>query len=244
MSTKTDRAERRSRRAERKLAEARAKRRRQYGIFGGLVAVAIAVVIVLIVVNQAGGSNLPAVVAGPTYESGIPQNGNTLGNPNAPVKVVEWGDYQCTACGYFYDNFESQFINQYVKTGKVAFTFKDFLIIGPQSLNAAEAAACAQDQGKFWQYHDTLYNNQHTENSGEFSDSRLKQMAKLAGLDTAKFNSCYDSGKYKQQVQNTYSQGQSLGINQTPTFFVNGKNINYGGAYGDLQNAIDQALAK
>lgn len=95
MSTESSRSERRSRRAERKLAEARAKRRRQYSLFGGLVAVAIIVAIVLILVNRpSGGSDLPPIIAAQPLPQNIPTDGRTMGDPNAPVKVVEWGDYQ------------------------------------------------------------------------------------------------------------------------------------------------------
>lgn len=138
---------------------------------------------------------------------------------------------------------EPQFINDYVATGKVSFEFRDFPVLGDESNQAAQASFCALDQGKFWQYHDTLFANQQGEHSGAFSGDRLKEIAAAIGLDTKKFNSCYDSGQFKDDVQASVSDGASQGVHQTPTLMVDGKDINYSG-YQSLQNAINQALQK
>ena len=86
------------------------------------------------------------------------ENGSTiLGDPNAPITLVEFGDYQCHFCNVYYHNTEHEIFENYVKTGKINVIFKDYTIIGPDSIRAAHAAHCASEQGKFWQYHNTLY---------------------------------------------------------------------------------------
>ena len=99
--------------------------------------------------------------------------GLSMGDPNAPVKVEEYGDFQCPACRIFHESQEGQLIEKYIKTGLVYFTYTPFSFIGDESVKAAEAAYCAADQGKFWEYHDMLYANQTAENKGDFADSRL-----------------------------------------------------------------------
>ena len=124
-------------------------------------------------------------------------------------------------------------MNTYVDTGKVYLVFHPFPFIdqavtgGNKSHAAAEAAYCAMDQGQFWQYHDMLFNNQNPngENLGAFTDKRLAAYAEKIGLNMTQFNDCYNSGKYKQHVLDDYQQGIGLGINSTPSFFVNDKQI-------------------
>lgn len=137
---------------------------------------------------------------------------------------------------------EPQFIQDYVATGKVLFEFKDLAFLGDESTQAAEAAGCALDQGKYWQYYDTLFANQSGENKGAFTTARLEEMARLIGLNPQTFNSCLTSGKYKAEVQASEQQAQKDGITQTPTLIVNGQNINYSGNYSELKAAIDKAL--
>jgi protein-disulfide isomerase len=121
-------------------------------------------------------------------------NGSSTGNPAAPVKVEEFADFQCPACGVFSVSLEPILINEYVRTGKVYYTFYPYSFIGKESTAAAEAAYCAQDQNKFWEYHDTLFANQTGENVGDFDDRRLQAFADNIGLDLKLFNSCYKNG--------------------------------------------------
>lgn len=133
-------------------------------------------------------------------------------------------------------------ITDYVQTGKASFEYRDFAFGGQESLDAAAASDCALDQGKFWQYHDTLFLNQHGENQGAFSRARLKQIAKDIGLDTAKFNQCLDSGQHTKDVSDSTAAATAAGIPGTPAFTVNGKRVSYNG-YDSLKSAIDAALA-
>lgn len=137
---------------------------------------------------------------------------------------------------------EPQLIKDYVETGKVTFEYRDYAFGGQESLDAAAASDCALDQGKFWQYHDTLFLNQHGENQGAFSRDRLKEMAKQIGLDTAKFNQCLDSNAHAKDVSDSTSAAAQAGFPGTPSFAVNGQKVNYNG-YDSLKSAIDAALA-
>ncbi len=131
----------------------------------------------------------------------------TLGNADAPVTVVMYEDYQCPFCEHFYRDGEKTIRSKYVPDGKVQFVYRDYTIIGPESTRAAEAAHCAGDQGKFWQYHDYLFDHQGQENGGTFSDANLKGFAKDLGLDTAAFNKCFDSNKYEQRITDEFQSG-------------------------------------
>lgn len=138
---------------------------------------------------------------------------------------------------------EPQFIKDYVATGKVLFEYRDFAFGGAEPTDAAEASDCAADQGKFWQYHDTLFLNQHGENSGTFSRDRLKQMAKDLGLDTSKFNQCLDSNQHSQDVTNQTNSAVQAGFPGTPAFLLDGQKYNFTN-YAALKQAIDAELAK
>ncbi len=176
--SKDDRGEvRRGRRAVRKAAEERAaKRRKRFTIFGaGGLAVLIA--LGLILVPRLGGGSTSAITIAPDPTTNVQTKGEAMGNPNAPVKLVEWANYQCPYCDAFWTQNESALIQNYITTGKVYFQYKDLTFGWQESIDASEAAACADNQGKFWQFHDTLFKNQKAENSGGFSRSRLKTMA-------------------------------------------------------------------
>ncbi len=154
------------------------------------------------------------------YENSSPY----LGNPAAPITIVEFGDYQCFYCNKFFHETEAQVHENYVKTGKVKMIFKDFTIIGQDSITAAHAAHCANEQGKFWEYHDTLYNNWNGENNGWASAENQLKFAKDVGLDITKFTECNSSNKYKELIQTSSKDAQTLGLTGTPGFFVIGPN--------------------
>ena len=137
---------------------------------------------------------------------------------------------------------EPQLITDYVATGKVSLEYRDFTW-NTESTDAAAASDCALDQGKYWQYHDTLFLNQHGENQGAFSRDRLKQMASELGLDTNKFNQCLDSGQHAQDVTDSSNGAISAGFSGTPGFLLNGQKYNYS-TYGNLKSAIEAELAK
>ncbi|MEK7578658.1 MAG: DsbA family protein [Patescibacteria group bacterium] len=167
-----------------------------------------------------------------------------LGDKNAPVTIIEYGDFQCPFCGKFFRDTESVLREKYVKTGKVKFIYRDFAFLGPESTWAANAARCAGEQGKFWEYHDYLYGNQSGENQGAFSKDNLKSFAGALGLDKGKFGACLDSEKYTDLIQKETKEGGEAGVSGTPANFVNG--TLYAGALpvGTFTQLIDKELVK
>jgi len=145
------------------------------------------------------------------------------GSDDAPITLVEFGDYQCLFCNKFFHETEENILKNYVDTGKVKIIFKDFTIIGPDSIGAAHASHCAQDQGKFWEYHDELYNNWAGENNGWASSENLVKFAQNIGLNEEEFNQCMSDKKYKKFVEASSNDARNLGITGTPAFFVIGQ---------------------
>jgi len=149
------------------------------------------------------------------------RNGSPIvGNPNAPITILEWGDFQCTFCYRFHESSLDIIQSEYIETGIANLVFKDFPLNGPDSLHAAEAAYCAEDQGKYWSYHDELYANWAGERTGWITDDSLNQFAITADLDIEKFNSCLDDHKYRQRVLDLEQFGREIGIDATPSFLI------------------------
>jgi len=144
-----------------------------------------------------------------------------LGKLSAPITIVEFGDFQCDRCARFAKYTEPQLNQTYIQTGKVNLVFKYFPIYGPDSTPAAMAAQCANDQGKFWNYYDTLFKNQGPANFGWASKDNLKKFAsQTSGIDMQKFNSCFDTQRYLSFVQKDFAFATSLGLQGTPTFVI------------------------
>jgi protein-disulfide isomerase len=151
------------------------------------------------------------------------ENGSPiLGDPNAPVTLIEFGDYQCHFCNVHFHNTEHKLLENFIKTGKVKMIFKDFTIIGPDSVNAAHGTHCANDQGKFWEYHDILYNNWTGENNGWASSDNLLRFAQEIELDIDQWSDCMIDERYSQIISNSSKDARELGITGTPAFFVIG----------------------
>jgi protein-disulfide isomerase len=197
-----------------------------------------------------GGGNPTAVVPGTKVNLDL-NGAPSMGNANAKVTIVEYADFQCPYCERYFKNNEASIVSSYVNTGKARFVWKDYAFLGQESLWAAEAARCANDQGKFWPYHDYLYNHQGAENSGAFSKANLKKFAGALGLNASQFNSCLDSDKYLSAVQAETQAGSGVGVSGTPATFVNGILVsdasgNSVGAapFATFQAVIDKALSK
>lgn len=149
------------------------------------------------------------------------QNGSPImGDSLAPITILEWGDYQCTFCYKFHQSTLNAIKEDFIETGKVKLVFKDFPLNGPDSVLAAEAAYCAQDQEKYWQYHDELYKNWNGERTGWITRESLDGFATTVNLDLDKFNECLDDHKYLDRVNQLYEFGKKIGIDATPSFFV------------------------
>ena len=181
---------------------------------------------------------------------GIPQGQSedgspALGDPNAPLTLVDYSDYRCPHCGAFTNETLPRLIDEYVRPGKVRLVHKDMAILGEQSVWAAMAAQCANDQGRFWDYYFLLFNRVHAgDRPLQLTRDRLKAFAAELGLNTQQFNQCMDENKYALKVQNERAEGQQRGVQGTPTFFLNGQKIVGNVPYEDLKKIIDQALEK
>ncbi|AJM92527.1 DsbA family protein [Nitrosopumilus piranensis] len=149
------------------------------------------------------------------------ENGSpVMGKNNAPITILEWGDYQCTFCYKFHQNTLDVINEDFIKTGKIKLVFKDFPLNGPDSLLAAEASYCAEDQGKYWQYHNELYKNWGGERTGWITRNSLDSFAITVNLDLDMFNKCLDEHKYQNKVNELYEFGREIGIDATPSFLV------------------------
>lgn len=143
-----------------------------------------------------------------------------LGSESASVTIIEIGDYQCEMCKRWFDHSRSQIIDNYINTGKVNMVFLDMPILGNDSLIAAEATYCANDQGKYWDYHVTLFEHQEEMNSGWANNERLKSFAFSLGLDMEEFSQCLDSKHYYSQVKLNAEKSKAMGASSTPSFLI------------------------
>ena len=153
--------------------------------------------------------------------SKLVENGSPLlGDSKAPITILEWGDYQCTYCYKFHQDTLEIINEDFVKPGKVNLVFKDFPLNGPDSFLAAQASYCAEDQEKYWEYHDQLYKNWAGERTGWITRDSLEKFANTIELDLAKFNDCLDEKKYHQRVAELHEFGRDIGIDATPSFLI------------------------
>ena len=181
-------------------------------------------------------SSLPAVVS----------NGYTLGNPNAPLEVVEYADFECPACGQFATITEPDVRAQFVNTGKVKWRFVDFpLPVHRNTWNASRAAACADEQGKFWPMHDALFQTQDQWNTEatDSPDGYFKKLARQIGLNGQQFDQCVDSKRTQAKVQAHWKLAMQAQIEGTPTFIANGVREPRPLTYDQFSEFVSRALA-
>jgi protein-disulfide isomerase len=162
------------------------------------------------------------------------------GSSDALVTIVEFSEFECPYCGVYSRDTFPQIDEAYIKTGKVKYVFRDFpLSFHEHAQKAAEAAGCAGEQGKFWEYHDKLFANQSA-----LTVDNLKQYAKDLGLDTAKFDQCLDSGVRAAEVAKDVADAQNYRVSSTPTFFINGIKLKGAQSFSAFQELIEAELAK
>jgi protein-disulfide isomerase len=259
MSNQRDREKRREERiaAESKAAGGdRRTRLLQLAAGGVLLAIIIVVVVIVVAGGSGGGSgdkggdsaNLVEKEHVEKLLGGIPQNATTLGKASAPVKLFEYGDLQCPVCKTYSEEILPKLIENQVKNGEVSITFRNFIIIGPESIPAGEAALAAGAQGKGWNYIETWYRNQGEENSGYATDGFIESMAKYVGVpDIAKWKEEWKGGKFKKQVEDTTAQAEKIGFTGTPSFSIEGPKseglelLGTSGSTESLEEAIEKA---
>jgi protein-disulfide isomerase len=215
---------------------------------------ALALVFLLIYPNLKPVGQITTVEPNPRPQASM----NSMGDPSAPVKIVEYSDFQCPYCRQFWQDTEAQIVENYIKTGKVYFTYRsmgNFVSrnsTDTESQDAAQAAYCAGDQNKFWEYHDILFTNWNGENQGAFQRKRLDAFAGTLGLDATAFKACMDSGKYVDRVAQDAVDGEKAITTApnydgqgfgTPSFIINGKLIGGAQPFSVFQQEIEAALA-
>jgi protein-disulfide isomerase len=234
------------------IREQRIKRQKQQRLVVILVVAAAALVVAGLLILPSLRSNLAPVGE---IKTAAPHNhpmpdGTALGDPNAPVLVEVWEDFQCPACQGYSEQVEPQVTDNYVATGKARYVFRHYPFLDSNSATkeshqAANASMCANEQGRFWDYHDIVFTNWNGENQGAFSDKRLVAFSETIGLDMTKFNDCFEANRYKDQIEKDKADGEKAGVQGTPSVFVNGTLIRPGfvPSYQDISAAIDAALA-
>lgn len=232
--TRRDRRE--AARRDRRLAEARTAAPRPAWqspmVLVSIGAVAIGLVVVLLASGmlggRGGGSGDLLVPIRPTPTDLVdPANPRAVGRAGAPVTIDVWSDFQCPACGFFARSVEPDLIDEFVKAGTVRVVYRDFAFLDGgqadgESQRAAISARCAGDQGKFWPFHDYLFENQSGENQGTFSTSRMDQIATAVGLDLGKFHGCVGQASVADAVRAEKAEGSQAGVGSTPTLAING----------------------
>jgi protein-disulfide isomerase len=156
----------------------------------------------------------------------LPENIPVLGNEDATLTVVEFADFQCPICTRFHVEGFSEFKSGFIDTGKVKFVFADFAFMGQESKDAAEAANCAHEQGKFWEYHNQLFSFMAGEDHAPYTTTILKQFGNNIGLNSEKFESCLNDSRYDQIIANNLELGKKYGVIGTPTIFIGNQIVN------------------
>jgi protein-disulfide isomerase len=259
-STETRKERRASARVERDraAAAARARQRQRLWVIGGALAIAV-VVVAAIAIASGGGSSTPRRRAGEVIPgqiesnalfNGIPQRGLVLGDPRAPVTMVEFADLQCPYCREYTQQSLSTLVTNYVRTGKVKMIFRNVAFIGPDSLTAARMAAAVAMQNKLWTFIDLFYTNQQEENSGYVTDAFLRRVASgVTGLDVARAMTDRSLPQIQRQLNEAQTQWTTDGFSGTPSFLLgptggrlDALNVTALGP-GQFSSAIDKALA-
>jgi protein-disulfide isomerase len=190
--------------------------------------------------NAPSAPSAPNAPSAPTVlELSNPENAPVLGDPNAPVTIVEFSDFQCPFCARFYTDTYPSIKSQYVDTGKANIVYRHLpLPFHPEAQPAAEASMCAAEQGKFWEFHDKIFQNQAI-----MSAANYKAWAAELGLNTGQFNSCVDSREYQDYVEADYAAASAAGVSGTPSFVINGELVVGAQPTAVFQQAIDSKLS-
>lgn len=235
--------------------KARRQKQRQAQRRGILIAiVGIVVILIAIIIGANVYENtrpIGEIIAGETHTYPA-VDGTSLGDPNAPVKIEVFEDFQCPACRNYSSTTEVQIITEMkdlIESGKVFYHYRHFPFIDDRSATresdkAASASMCAAEQNKFWEMKSTIFANWNGENQGSFTDRRLIAMAEKTGLDMGAFESCFDSNKYQADIDEDYDAGRKMGVNGTPTVFVNGQVLTPGfvPSYEEIKTKVDAIL--
>jgi len=235
---------------ERRKKEQKKRLRLVLAILGGVVLLVLAVVLINNSITKSKAASLGDIIQITPVAHPLADD-NKMGDPNAPVKIVEYSDYQCPYCKDFADQTLRAIVDAYIATGKVHFTSRSMGNFvsqnigtgGTESRDAAEAAYCAADQEMFWEFSQAAYANWKGEEVGSFSSQRLNEIAQSISLDMDLFTKCMKDHTNRDRVNQDYSDGLAAGINATPSFLINGKLIPGALPFASFQKEIEAALA-
>ena len=219
---------------------------------GGVIVVAAIAVIIVAALGRDSGTDpvapvaaqeesTPAAAQDAARASSAPSPVPTQASPEPLVTLEEFGDFQCSHCAQFALGMGRQLKKDFVDKGRINFVFRHFPFIGEESFRAAEATECARDQDKFWEYHDTVFENWKGVDTGAYSDDNLKGFASTLQLDRDAFDSCLDNGKYKGKVEEDRQRGVRMDVRGTPALFLQGRRIKVS-SYGELAALIESAI--
>lgn len=222
------------------------RRQRLYIIFG-VVGAAIILAALLILPNLLTPVGDIATI---TPQSRPMVDGRAMGDPNAPVTIEVFEDFQCSSCKTYSEQIEPQIVENYIANGDVYYIFRQFPFLDDQAIRkqsdqAANASMCAADQNHFWEYHDILFANQ-THESQMFSDKRLQAFAEKLGLDMGSFNQCFNRFQHRDEIDADLAKGKEAGVTGTPSVFVNGRILTpgYVPSFAEISQAIDAELTQ
>lgn len=170
-----------------------------------------------------------------------------LGDKKAKLTIVEFSDFQCPYCRKFWQDTFPEIKKEYIDTGKVNFVYRDYpLSIHPMANPSAEATECADEQGKYWQMHDKIFAEQAKKGQGtvQYTLNEIKKWASEIGLDTKVFNSCLDTGKFKNEVAKDLNDGTIQGVQGTPAFFIGSQVMSGAYPFAQFKIIIEEELAK
>lgn len=230
------------------VRERRRKRQRQqrlYIVFGVIVA-AVIIVGLLIIPDLLPAGDIISITPNPRPMA----QGRAAGDPNAPVTIEVYEDFQCPACKNFSEQISPLVKETYVSTGQVYYVFRHYPFLDDnaprnESDQAANASMCAADENRFWDYHDMLFANWNGENRGSFNDRRLLAFAEALDLNMPAFNECFDNNFHKDEIDVDFEMGRQLGVTGTPSVLVNGTIVSPGfvPSFAQISEAVERELA-
>lgn len=233
------------------IREKRRRDKQRQRLITILVVVGVSLIIAALLIAPSIRNSLVPVgdIIEVTPETRPMADGTAMGDPDAPVLIEVYEDFQCPACRIYSNEVEPLVTENHVANGEVYYVFRQYPFLddrapSKESDQAANASMCAAEQGRFWDYHDILFANWNGENQGSFSDKRLLAFAETLGLDTETFTACFEENRYQDQIQADLAAGNAAGVQGTPSVLVNGEIVRpgYVPTYEDIKRMIEVSL--
>jgi protein-disulfide isomerase len=222
------------------------QRRQRLIIILGVVGVAVIIAALLIIPSLQPVGDIVTI----TPHERPMVDGRAMGDPNAPVTIEVYEDFQCPACKTFSEQIEPQIVDTYISTGDVYYVFRHYPFLDDraprnESDQAANASMCAGNENRFWDYHDILFANWNGENQGAFNNKRLVAFGESIGLDMESFNECFNANANQDEIDSDFQLGRDSGVTGTPSVFVNGRMLTPGfvPSFAEISEAVEAELA-